>query len=1077
MATSNANRDSYDNPYYLTNNDHSGLILVSDRLTGAGDFGSWHQSMIMALNGRNKLCFVDGSLPKPDDGHRDAAAWSRVNDVVRSWLMNSVSKTIGQSILYVKTAHGIWQKLMQRYKQNNVPRLYRIEQKLAGLRQGSSDVNTFYTKLVTIWEEVKSAQNFPVCQCNGCDCEVNRKWMDLFERNFVIKFLFGLNDSYEHIRESIVMIDPLPDLEKTLNMVIQHEHQQEIKQVPQSGSVVFQMSSQNTSSSQFDSIYPSSPTTEGYSSQNDFVGAVSGGYKPRQRPMCTYCGLQGHIVTKCYKLHGYPPGYKTTTPSYGNQIFGNQSYGPQQSAPNFTPKQFQPRAPATPFQQQQFLGQQVNNNNPRMQGPRGSRDNVVGNVITNSPAVQDHFHQVSNALAQLSPDQIEQLASQLNTKANCQMPSINEVPGVNYASTSAALNPTTLDLFSSNILPLPIPDTTNSPPQTLLPLPSDVLSDNTSSTVASNNTTVDNANRPKRNIRAPSYLADYHCNLVHDMPTPSGTTAHPLSSVLDYSKLNGHYQEFILNISSESEPKNFLEAVKSEKWHGPMNEELQTCVNTGTFSVVSLPEGKRPIGCRWVYRIKHNADGTVDRYRARLVAKGFTQQEGVDYIDTFSPVAKLVTVKLFLDLAAKHGWSLTQLDVTNAFLHGDLDEEIYMDLPPGYTPPPGQDLPPNAVWKLHKSLYGLKQASRQWNKKFSEVLLRDGFIQSESEHTLFVKHVNNTFIALLVYVDDIMIASNSDEAVSALKNTLAVAFKLKDLGPVKYFLGLEIARNKNGISVSQRKYTLDLLESIGLLGSKPVATPMDCTIQLHAESGDLLPDATTYRALIGKLLYLTITRADITYAVHKLSQFLAQPRTSHLEAAYRIVRYLKGDPGRGLFYSAHSELRLQAFSDSDWGTCQDTRRSTTGFCVFLGNSLISWKSRKQQTASRSSAEAEYRALADTTCELLWLNQLLKDLHIKVSGPANLYCDSTAAIHIASNSVFHERTKHIEIDCHIVRDRLRAGFLNLLHVTTDNQLADLFTKALPPKTFKMLMSRYSFSSLFLPIEEFDLREGY
>ncbi|KAG7541920.1 hypothetical protein ISN45_Aa07g019630 [Arabidopsis thaliana x Arabidopsis arenosa] len=269
------------------------------------------------------------------------------------------------------------------------------------------------------------------------------------------------------------------------------------------------------------------------------------------------------------------------------------------------------------------------------------------------------------------------------------------------------------------------------------------------------------------------------------------------------------------------------------------------------------------------------------------------------------------------------------------------------------------------------------------------------------------------------------------------------------------------------LSVCQRKYALDLLDSVGLLGSKPVATPMDSTIQLTTESGDLLPDATVYRALIGKLLYLTITRADISFAVHKLSQFLAQPRTDHLAAAHRIVRYLKGDPGRGLFYSAQSEIRLQAFSDSDWGTCQDTRRSTTGYCVFLGNSLISWKAKKQQTASRSSAEAEYRALADTTCELLWLSQLLRDLHIKVTGPANLYCDSTAAIHIASNSVFHERTKHIEIDCHIVRDRLRAGFLNLLHVTTDNQLADLFTKALPPKTFKMLMSRYAFSSLFLP----------
>ncbi|CAL9222589.1 unnamed protein product, partial [Arabidopsis halleri] len=363
----------YENPYSLTNHDHSGLLLVSDRLTGAGDFGSWHQSMIMALNRRNKLCFVDGSLPKPDDGHRDAATWSR----------------------------------------NNVPRIYRIEQKLAGLRQGSLDVNTFYTKLVTIWEEVKSAHDFQVCQCNGCDCDLDRKWMDLFERNFVIKFLFGLNDSYEHIRESIVMLDPLPDLEKTLNMS------------PQSDS----------------GFSYNQPEFDTYSGHNEIVGAVAGGYKPRQCPVCTYYGLQGHIVTKCYKLHGYPPGYKTSNQpygnqSYGNQSFGNQSYGNQQGvATQFVPKQFQQRPPVS-FPQQQQFGQQ-NNINSRMQGPRGSKENVVGNIITNSPAVQDHFHQVSHALAQLSPDQIEQLATQLTTKATCQQPSINETLGVTYASTSA----------------------------------------------------------------------------------------------------------------------------------------------------------------------------------------------------------------------------------------------------------------------------------------------------------------------------------------------------------------------------------------------------------------------------------------------------------------------------------------------------------------------------------------------------------------------------------------------------------------------------------------------------------------
>ncbi|CAL9218335.1 unnamed protein product, partial [Arabidopsis halleri] len=379
--------------------------------------------------------------------------------------------------------------------------------------------------------------------------------MELFERNFVIKFLFGLNDSYEHVRESIIMIDPLPDLEKSLNMVIQHEHQQEIKQPPQAGGVVFQMSSQQAQSS-YDPSFQNNPIFTDNSGSNEVVGAVSGGYRPKQRPICTYCGLQGHIITKCYKLHGYPLGYKSPAQSYGSPSYANQN-----AAPAFVPKQFNSRPPFIPQQQQQQqYGQQFIPQQARMQSQKGPRDNMVGNVITTSPAVQDHFHQVSNALAQLSSEQIEQLATQLTTKSNCSMPSISETPGVTYPSTSA------------------------------------VLSDNSNVSVESESTIHVNANRPKRNIRTPTYLADYHCNLVRHMPNDSGNTSHPLQMVLDYSQLNEHYQQFILNISAESEPKNFGEAIKSEKWHGPMNEELQTCVNTGTFSVVTLPEGKKPIG-------------------------------------------------------------------------------------------------------------------------------------------------------------------------------------------------------------------------------------------------------------------------------------------------------------------------------------------------------------------------------------------------------------------------------------------------------------------------------------------------
>lgn len=402
------------------------------------------------------------------------------------------------------------------------------------------------------------------------------------------------------------------------------------------------------------------------------------------------------------------------------------------------------------------------------------------------------------------------------------------------------------------------------------------------------------------------------------------------------------------------------------------------------------------------------------------------------------------------------------MDVTNVFLHSDLEEEIYMSLPQGYTPASGS-LPPNAVCRLHKSIYGLKQASRQWYKCFSKTLLDDGFIQSYADNTLFVKVTCSSIIALLLYIDDILIVSNDEKVVESVKNTMAKQFKTKDLGPAKFFLVLQIARNTDGISVSQRKYCLDLLADSGLLGCKPKFVPMDPKVPLSKDTWTLLPDGTPYRELIGRLLYLCITRPDITFAVNRLSQFLSCPTDAHLHAAHNILKYLKNNPGQGLFYSTSTELFLNAFSDANWETCAESRRSTTGMCVFLETSLTTWKSKKQNIVSSSSTKSEYRSMALATKELLWLHQMLLDLHVTVESPARLFCDNKSAMHIANNPVFYERTKHVEIDCHITRDQVKNGFLNVHHVATWNQL--ISTKPLHPGPFHSLLRRLSVSSLF------------
>ncbi|XP_019173014.1 PREDICTED: uncharacterized protein LOC109168445 [Ipomoea nil] len=339
-----------------------------------------------------------------------------------------------------------------------------------------------------------------------------------------------------------------------------------------------------------------------------------------------------------------------------------------------------------------------------------------------------------------------------------------------------------------------------------------------------------------------------------------------------------------------------------------------------------------------------------------------------------------------------------------------------MILPPGFiSKQPGQ------VCRLKRSLYGLKQASRQWNARLTTELISMGFKQAVCDNSLFTRGSNDSFIALLVYVDDVVLASSDKAQIQQIKEHLHLVFKIKDLGSLKYFLGLEVARKHTCISLTQRKYALDLLQDSGFLETKPAKCPMVQTNKLSKDDGEALEDNTQYRRLVGKLLYLNITKPDISFAVQQLSQFLDKPTTIHLQAVHRVLRYIKICPGQGLFFPTDFNLKMSGFADSDWAACPDTRKSVTGFFleVQLGEAVV------------------------------------------------LFSDSISAIAIAENPVLHERTKHIEIDCHLIRENVQKGTIKLLHVPIEHQTANILTKPLQPMLFQKFVSKLGLHSMYTP----------
>ncbi|CAL5428100.1 unnamed protein product [Camellia sinensis] len=547
-------------------------------------------------------------------------------------------------------------------------------------------------------------------------------------------------------------------------------------------------------------------------------------------------------------------------------------------------------------------------------------------------------------------------------------------------------------------------------------------------------------------------------------PVLNSQPKYPMSNFVSYHQLSKDCASFVNQLSAVSIPNSVQEALRDPRWKEAMNEEMKSLQKNSTWDIVELPKGKTPVGCRWVFTIKYKADGAIERFKARLVAKGYTQTYGLDYGETFTPVAKINTVRILISLAVNLDWPLHQFDVKNAFLHGHLQEEVYMALPPGYNLPTKGG---KQVCRLKKSLYGLKQSPRAWFGRFTSSMKAFGYRQSNSDHTLFLKHNKGKITALIIYVDDMIVTGNDLDERKALQNHLAHEFEMKDLGLLKYFLGIEVSRSKRGIFLSQRKYALDLLKEVGMSACSPASTPMDENLKLSIHSNQVPTDKARYQRLVGRLMYLAHTRPDLAYVLSVVSQFMHSPSEEHMNAVIRILRYLKSSPGKGIMFTKGCNLEVEGYTDADWAGSIDDRRSTSGYFTFVGGNLVTWRSKKQEVVARSSAEAEYRGMAKGVCELLWIKSLMQDLHIKQTNPMRLYCDNKSACDIAHNPVQHDRTKHVEVDRHFIKEKLETKIIEVPHVRSQDQLADVLTKPVSSRAFNSCLVKLGMSDIYAP----------
>ncbi|QRV85528.1 Copia-like polyprotein/retrotransposon [Ceratobasidium sp. AG-Ba] len=514
--------------------------------------------------------------------------------------------------------------------------------------------------------------------------------------------------------------------------------------------------------------------------------------------------------------------------------------------------------------------------------------------------------------------------------------------------------------------------------------------------------------------------------------------------------------EQALNAMLESPPETFQEAMRrpdANLWLEAMIEELKSIEQHQVWTLVDRPVGKNIVKCRWVFDYKRDSDGEIIRHKARLVGKGFSQRPGVDYVEISSPVAAADSLRTLLSIVAALDLELLQIDVKTAFLHAKLEEEIFMEQPPGFSEGA------MSVWKLNKAIYGLKQAARAFYLCLKAILENIGFHRCDTDHSVFWLREGDELAIILGHVDDMLLAGTSTAFLEKIKSKIAESLEIVDLGEAKMFVGIEIERDRSAgtLKISQRRYINDILARFGMSDCKTCDTPMAESLYLPKLDSPSI-DRTLYQQLVGSLMYAMIsTRADIAFPTGLLAQYAANPGKEHWDAGKRVLRYLKGTSNLGIVYHRSSDLKLLGYVDADYAGDKNTSRSTTGWAFLLAGGVIAYSSRKQPTISLSSTKAEYVADASAARELIWIRQFLSELGFLPEGATPLLSDNQSAMALAKNPINHQTTKHIRVKYHFIREVIALKELDLQYVSTEDQVADALTKALGRVKFTRFVS--------------------